>query len=82
MTTLTPHQRIAAYEWAAERIAENPEEHIWTSLPKAAEYPELKLFYIGETSTPYHWYTHEARLFILGSCILMAEEEISKQKNK
>ena len=24
MTTLSPQQRIAAYEWAAERIKENP----------------------------------------------------------
>jgi hypothetical protein len=107
MHQLTPQQRIAAYEWAAERIEEGGnflclKLTLWVQhngypdfLPIFDEhvqdvFPELSVFDPTGTGKSGCWFGMdcqrrerlEARLFILGSCILMAEEEISKQGKK
>ena len=103
MTNLTPQQRIAAYEWAAERIDagaayicnrlkeyynRNHVGHL-SSFYVQDVFIELSFFQpedLGKTSSWFGSYStkenKEVRLFILGSCILMAEEEISKQGKK
>jgi hypothetical protein len=96
---LTPQQRIAAYEWAAERIVNNSKDPFIcillgtymrdnynflydSSMEFLKKYfPEFGLF---EKTKDCIWfseskgvdYYNEARLFILGSCILMAGGEL------
>lgn len=101
MISLTPQQRIAAYEWAAERI-DNGGAYICNRLKDYynlnfspdylpsflvqdvfIELAEFQPEHVNRTSswfssieeiTPGH--NKEARLFILGSCILMAGGEL------
>ena len=100
MHKLSPQQRIAAYEWAAERIRKNEgsnsvficcrlRDYIYkktgTKMDASSAmklFPELIMFLDGEGYAPLNTWENETRYFILGSCILMAEEEISKQGKK
>lgn len=94
MIKLTPQQRIAAYEWAAERIHNGEDPFICISLGTYMQenycflydssmkflkryFPEFGLFERSKDSIWFSeskgiYYYNEARLFILGSCILMA----------
>lgn len=100
MQQLSPQQRIAAYEWAAERIASKEQDPymcillgFWLHLNNISFYksamshlekffPEFKAMAPIDSDFIFNKDDVESRLFILGSCILMAEEEIGKQGKK